>query len=443
MKQSDKLFDAATEIAAKLQQAGYQAFFAGGFVRDMLLEIDQKNDIDIATDATPAHIAGLFSRVLRVGEHFGVMIVIYKGYMFEVATFRSDIGIKDGRRPEKVVFTSAQEDAQRRDFTINGLFYDPVKCKILDFVNGREDLRAGNIRAIGDPARRFDEDYLRLLRAIRFSARFGFSIEAHTWTCLCTSRNGITRISAERIYQELTRMLLGPLPSRAFSLLRESGLLALILPEVHALGGVEQPGRFHPEGDVWEHTLHALDNLQSPTLIAAWAVLLHDIGKPPTISQTDRIRFNNHASVGAHMSETVLKRLKAPGEVIKKVAACIRHHMNFMHVQKMKVSTLKRYLARPTIEDELKVHYADCMSSHRKLDNYYYLKKQQAQLSREQIQPSPLISGNDLIVLGLKPGPHFRKILDAAYDRQLEGILATTEEALAWVRQYLHAKPTG
>jgi poly(A) polymerase len=425
---------AARKIVEKLVRNGYQALYAGGYVRDMLLGLEAGGDVDIATNASPETITGLFPRTVSVGEQFGVTVVVCEGVPFEVATFRSDQGIADGRHPGHVVFTDAREDALRRDFTINGMFFDPLSNQVLDYVGGREDLQKKVVRAIGDPALRFEEDYLRLVRAIRFAARFEFTIEDATWNAIAAKKEGIRRISAERILQELDKMLTGPHPDRAIELLHRSGLLAIILPEVETLSGVKQPEKFHPEGDVFVHTIKALSLLSSPSLILAWSVLLHDIGKPPTMQVTDRIRFHNHNLVGARMAEELLRRLKAPVALIEAVTACIENHMNFMNVTKMRLSTLKKFLSRPTLEDELELHRVDCLASHGDIENYHFLKRKQTELPVHVIKPEPLLRGQDLIDLGLKPGPVFGTLLKEAYDLQLEDAFADKEAALDWLK---------
>jgi poly(A) polymerase len=427
---ASKKLETATRIVRRLAKSGHTAYFAGGAVRDMLLGGEIEADIDIATSATPDTISRLFRRVI------GVMLVVEDEIPFEVATFRADIGGADGRHPERVEFSDARSDAQRRDFTINGLFFDPLENRILDFVGGRQDLKNGLIRAIGRPEERFDEDYLRLLRAVRFSARFDFAVESRTWEAIRQAAAGIRNISAERIFQELSRMLTGPRPDKAVTLLNQTGLLAIVLPEVQALEGVEQPPEFHPEGDVFEHTLLALSFLRNPSQTLGWSTLLHDIGKPPTMTRADRIRFNNHHRVGALMAREVLRRLKAPRALIEQVFECIDNHMNFMNVRKMRLSTLKRFLARATLEDELQLHRADCLASHGDIENYTFLRQKQQEFALEQVRPDPLLSGRDLIALGYTPGPVFGRILAAAYDLQLEEQLHTPEEARAWAKRH-------
>jgi poly(A) polymerase len=364
------------------------------------------------------------------------MIVLKNGIPFEVATFRSDVGIADGRHPKQVVYSDEKQDALRRDFTINGMFYDPIRDRILDFVCGEQDIHGRCIRAIGDPHLRFEEDYLRLLRGIRFSARFNFPIEEKTWEALKERAPGITRISPERILQELDKMLTGPHADKALLLLDESGLLPLVLPEVAALKNVMQPKQFHPEGDVFTHTVKTMSLLQHPSRILAWSALLHDIGKPDTMTVSDRIRFSNHDRVGAQLAFSVLSRLKAPKNLIESVGECIDNHMNFMNVTKMRLSTLKKFLSRETFEDEMQLHRADCMASHGDVSNYEFLRLKQKEIPVNEVKPPPLITGRDLIDIGLKPGPVFGKILAAVYDAQLEGKVTTKKDGDSWARKY-------
>lgn len=425
----------ARSVVQRLVDNGFRALYAGGYVRDRLLGTGDTGDIDIATSATPDEVTALFEHTVGVGAHFGVIIVVQQGLPFEVATFRTDVGTRDGRHPESVAFCDEQTDAQRRDFTINGMFYDPLTDEVLDYVGGREDLQHGVVRAIGDPQARFHEDYLRLLRAVRFAARFRFEVEPATWEALREAADGLSGVSSERVFQETDRMLCGPNPEQAVRMLQCSGLLAQVLPEVAAMDGVEQPKEFHPEGDVLEHTLQVLAHLEKPSRCLAWSALLHDIGKPPTMVRADRIRFNNHHTVGARMAVDVLRRLHAPNALIECVEACVANHMQFMNVPRMKLSTLKRFLGRSTIDDELALHRADCLASHGMLDNYDILIEQRAKFAQEQLKPRPLLRGKDLIALGHSPGPLFRTILDAVYDLQLEEQVATREQALEWVRK--------
>ena len=431
MKASTK--EIATSIVRHLSEKGFQALFAGGYVRNMILGITYNDDIDIATNATPSDISSLFNKVVGVGEHFGVMLVIENNIPFEVATFRTDKGIANGRHPREVTFSDAETDAQRRDFTINGLFYDPIKKKVIDYVQGRKDLEKGIIRTIGSPQLRFEEDYLRLLRAVRFAARLSFTIEPDTWKALRKNAVNITRVSQERIFAELNKMLMGPNSDTALSLLEESGLLGIILPEVHALRGVEQPHAFHPEGDVLNHTIKTLSYLRQPSQTIAWSALLHDIGKPATQSHADRIRFNNHSRISAIMAKEILQRLKSSRSLINSVYECVDNHMNFINVTHMRLSTLKKFLSRPTLQDELELHRADCLASHGNIENLEFLKKRQKEIDKINLRPKPLIRGKDLIELGFEPGPLLGKILNKIYELQLDEKLQTFEEAQGWI----------
>jgi poly(A) polymerase len=438
MHDPDQQFESAVCIIKKLKNSGFEAFFAGGWVRDFVMGGPKGSDIDIATDARPEDIRRLFGRTVGVGEQFGVMIVLEGGIPFEVATFRADVGAKDGRHPESVVYTDAKNDALRRDFTINGMFYDPLADKVIDYVDGRGDIARKIIKAIGAPAQRFAEDYLRMLRAVRFAARFGFNIEEETFAAIKDNAPRIKKISVERIFAEMSKMLAGPNPHISLELLHDTGLLAHFLPEVENMRGVEQPAQFHPEGDVFAHTVKTLEFLPpNPSPALAWAALLHDIGKPPTMTVTDRIRFNNHHHAGARMAADILKRLRAQNALNDDVVSMVENHMNFMNVAKMRLSTLKKFLSRPTIRDELELHKADCLSSHSDLSNYDFIKERLETFKAEEIKPPPLISGKDLIALGLKPGPLFGKILGEVYDLQLEDKIATREEALSAVRNII------
>lgn len=427
--------EVAIAIVKRLVKKGFESYFAGGYARDQLLGFTNSDDIDIVTSASPKQISEIFDRVIGVGEQFGVMLVVENGYTYELATFRTDIGTSDGRHPQQIIFSDAKTDAQRRDFTINGIFYDPLEDKYFDFVDGTKDLKNGIIRTIGNPDHRFTEDYLRLLRAIRFAARFSFSIEPGTWKSIQQKAAHITKVSPERVFQELNKMLLGPNPEKAFRFLEKSDLLMMVLPEVQSLRGVEQPPEYHPEGDVLTHTLKTLSYLQSPSMVTAWSALLHDIGKPATQTYTDRIRFNNHHYVSAIMARKILNRLRTPRQFITKVCQCIENHMNFMNVTQMRLSTLKKFLARSTIESELELHRADCLASHGNIENYHYLQEKKAQIAKENLQPQPLISGKDLINLGFTPGPIFGRILQTIYDLQLNEKITTSDEAFTWIKE--------
>jgi poly(A) polymerase len=437
---NSEMESAARAIAGRLREHGHIAYFAGGSVRDLLLGVAAK-DIDIATDARPEHVQKMFKRTYAVGAHFGVVVVLEGDLQFEVATFRSDGAYVDGRRPEGVTFSTPEEDAARRDFTINGMFFDPVAERVIDFVGGRADLEARIIRAIGDPDARFAEDRLRMLRAVRFAATLGFEIERATWEALVRNASAILDISAERIRQELVKIFLSPNRVRGWDLLDASGLMRVVLPELEALKGCEQPPQFHPEGDVFTHTRIMLELLPPEvSLPLVFSVLFHDIGKPPTqtVDETGRIRFNGHDRVGAEMTEQLMQRLRFSRAEIDATVEAVRQHMVFKDVPNMRTAKLKRFMARPNFEDELELHRVDCASSHAMLDNYDFLLRKREEFANEPIIPPPLVRGDDLIRLGLKPGPHFGKILEAVETRQLEGGFRDRDEALAWVRsEYL------
>jgi poly(A) polymerase len=433
----------ARSLADRLRAAGHIAYFAGGCVRD-LVRGQAPQDIDIATDARPEEVQKIFRRTYAVGAHFGVVVVLENDWQFEVATFRSDGAYLDGRHPVAVNFSSPEEDARRRDFTINGMFYDPPNDVVIDFVGGRQDLKARLVRAIGDPAQRFAEDRLRLLRAVRFAAVLDFEIEAATWEAIVRAAGTIGEISAERIRDELVRIFLSAHRTRGWDLLDASGLMKQILPELEALKGCKQPPQFHPEGDVFQHTrlmLQLLPNDVSLPLILS--VLFHDIGKPPTssVDEKGRIRFNGHDRIGAEMTEGLMHRLRFSRAEIDATVEAVRQHMVFKDVPNMRVARLKRFMARPTFVDELELHRVDCASSHGMLDNYEFLQRKREEFANEPIIPPPLVRGDDLIALGMKPGPRFGEILEAVETRQLEGELRDREEALEWVRQeYLPRK---
>jgi poly(A) polymerase len=429
----------ARQIAARLRERGQVAYFAGGCVRD-IVRGETPKDFDIATDATPEIVQQIFARTYAVGAHFGVIVVVEDGFQFEVATFRSDDAYVDGRRPSSVHFSSPEEDAKRRDFTINGMFFDPVADKVIDFVGGRADLEAKLIRAIGDPAQRFQEDRLRMLRAIRFATVLDYKIDNQTWNAIAANAAAINEISAERIREELVRIFLSPNRVRGWDLLDESGLLRAILPELEAMKGCAQPEQFHPEGDVFEHTRLMLKQLTDKVSVPlVFAVLLHDVAKPvtATVDDTGRIRFNEHDRIGAAMTEQIMERLRFSRAEIDATVEMVRQHMVFKDVPKMRVAKLKRFMARATFDKELELHRVDCLSSHRMLDNYDFLVRKREEFANEPIIPAPLVRGDDLIALGLKPGPKFGEILEAVETRQLEGNLKTREEALDWVtREY-------
>lgn len=424
----------ARHIVGQLQQHGHQAYLAGGCVRDLLLRREPK-DYDVATAARPDEVVSLFPAARLVGAHFGVVLVRAGSAEVEVATFRSDHAYADGRRPLGVDFeTDPRLDVARRDFTINGLLLDPETNQVLDFVGGRDDLRSGVIRAIGDPETRFREDHLRMLRAIRFAARFGFSIDAATLAAICKLHEKIAAISAERVQGELVRILTEGGARPGFELLDASGLLPEILPEVAAMKGVEQPPEFHPEGDVWVHTLMMLEGLRAPAETLALGVLLHDVGKPPTFRVADRIRFDGHAEVGAEMAVRILTRLRFPNGTIRQVEALVANHLRFKDATRMRESTLKRFMRMDRFEEHLELHRLDCAMSHRLMGNYEFVKRKLEEAPQEVLKPKPLVTGHDLIAAGYVPGPAFARMLRAAEDAQLEGQLHTKEEGLMLVR---------
>jgi len=444
----------AEHICRTLRSAGYQAYFVGGCVRDILLHREPA-DYDVATDATPERVEQIFPDSLTVGAKFGVVVVVQEpdasddakdaSATVEVATFRSDIGYSDGRHPDKVVYSSTpQEDVQRRDFTINGLLLDPESNEVLDFVGGRADLRAGIIRAIGRPEERFREDKLRMLRAVRFAARFGYAIEAETLRAIQLLAAEIGQVSAERLRDELTKLLTEGAARRGFELLAETRLLPHLLPEIARMQGVQQPPQFHPEGDVWIHTLLMLEGLPpgcSPTL--AWGVLLHDVGKPPTFTPPSgpngRIRFDRHVEVGTRMAEEICERLRFSNVDTVQIASLVANHLKFKDVPQMKRSTLKRFVRLDRFDEHMELHRLDCSSSHRNLENYEFMRRFLDETPPEEVRPIRLLTGDDLIGLGFRPGPEFREILDAAEDAQLEGSINSHDDAMMWVRKYYQA----
>jgi len=425
----------ARDIVAELRSRGYSAWFVGGCVRDLLLGHPPK-DYDVATDARPEEALLIWPGAQQVGAKFGVVLVSRGGATVEVVTFRSEQAYNDGRHPNEVHFeTDPRKDAQRRDFTINALMLDPFSGEVIDYAGGRTDLAAGVIRAIGDPAARFEEDHLRMLRAVRFAARFGFSIEPATMAAIQHYRADIRRISAERIRDELTRILTEGGARRGFELLDETGLLVDLLPEVAAMKGVQQPPEFHPEGDVWVHTLMMLEGLDHPSVTLALGVLLHDVGKPPTFRMADRIRFDGHVEAGVEIAHRILRRLRYSNEEAEQVEALIANHMRFSHVHEMRESKLKRFLRLPGFDEHLALHRLDCLSSHGDLSNYRFALERLEQAEPEQLRPPRLLTGHDLIEAGYRPGPEFSKLLEIVEDAQLEGSVRTREEALDLVRR--------
>ena len=438
----------ANSVCDTLQRHGHQAFLVGGCVRDILLRRDPA-DYDVATNATPTEVLQLFPHGLDVGAQFGVVLIRHDSLKVEVATFRSDLGYSDGRHPDQVVYSQTpEEDVQRRDFTINGLLMRHDTGEVLDFVGGRADLAAGIIRAIGEPSRRFAEDKLRMLRAVRFAARFGYTIEPATFAAIGKHASEIHIVSAERIREELTKLLTEGAARHGFELLDELGLLVALLPEIAAMKGVPQPPQFHPEGDVWLHTLLMLEGIPagaSPTL--AWGVLLHDIGKPPTfrpISETgDRIRFDDHVDVGVRMADDLCRRLRFSNVDTDQIKALVANHMKFKDVGQMRQSTLKRFVRLPQFDEHLELHRLDCQSSHGKLDAYNAVSAFLAQTPPAQVRPPRLLSGDDLKDLGYTPGPEFQKILATLEDAQLDEAIQTREQALEFVRRHYPLRSVG
>ena len=429
----------ADRICVKLQQSGHQAYLVGGCVRDVLLG-KNPSDYDISTDARPERVQELFPRSVAVGAKFGVILVVENGDEVEVATFRSDIGYTDGRHPDHVVYAdSPQDDVRRRDFTINGLLMDPRTREVLDFVDGRADLRAGVVRAIGDPHVRFAEDKLRMMRAVRFAARFNFRIDPGTLAAAKLLAPQVTQVSPERIREELTKLLTEGAARRGFELLDETGLLQVVLPDIARMKGVEQPPQYHPEGDVWIHTRMMLEKLQpncSPTL--AWGVLLHDVGKPATFSPATgpgtRIRFDGHAEVGTRMAERICREFRFSNDDTEQIGLLVANHMRFIDVRQMRQATLKRFARLPRFEDHLELHRLDCLSSHGSLEAYDFVQQFLANTPPEQVRPPRLVTGNDLKDMGISPGPRFKEILLAVEEAQLDGQFSDRQAALEFAR---------
>jgi poly(A) polymerase len=430
----------ARRIVQRLRDAGHVAYYAGGCVRDMLLGLEP-HDYDVATDARPEQVQALFRKTYAVGAHFGVIVVYEEGCDFQVATFRSDEAYIDGRHPTSVTYSTPQMDAERRDFTVNGMFFDPLAGEVIDYVDGQRDLAARVLRAIGDPEARIREDRLRMLRAVRFATVLDFEIEPATWKAVCEHVKHIHEVSAERIREELVKMFRHPNRLRGFDLLDESGLLRQVLPEMETLKGCTQPEQFHPEGDVFVHTRAMLGLLpREPVSVPlVFSVLLHDISKPTTrtIDPDGRIRFNGHDKMGAEVTQQIMERLRFSRAEIDATVEAVSQHMAFKDVQQMRVAKLKRFMARPNFDDELELHRVDCTSSHGLLDNYDFLRTKREEFSNEPLIPEPLVTGHDLIALGMKPGPRFKEILDSVQSRQLEGTLRSPEEALDWVKSEL------
>jgi len=431
----------AHSICGALQRAGYQALLVGGCVRDLLLKREPA-DYDVATNAKPDEVLKLFPQGITVGAQFGVILVPHDGIKVEVATFRSDVGYADGRHPDRVEYSgSAEEDVERRDFTINGLLMRHDTGEVLDFVHGQADLRAGLIRAIGAPERRFAEDKLRMLRAVRFAARFKYAIEPETFEAIRRHAREISQVSLERIREELTKMLTEGKARRAFELMDSCGLLAMVAPEISALHGVEQPPQYHPEGDVWTHTMMMLEGLPAncpPTL--AWGVLLHDVGKPATFRSAretgDRIRFDGHVEVGMAIGRILLRRLRFSNDDTEQILSLVEQHMRFKDVRRMKPATLKRFVRLPQFEQHLDLHRLDCLSSNRNLEAYDFVKEFVGKTPPDEVRPPKLLTGDDLLQEGYRPGPLLGKILASVEEAQLNGELRSAEEAKSFVRTH-------
>ena len=433
----------ARDIVQRLQRAGFGAFWVGGCVRDFLLGREPQ-DYDIATSARPAEMEKLFPHTIPVGRQFGVLVVVEQGEQFQLATFRAEADYRDGRRPETVVFADAEADALRRDFTVNGLFYDPLAETLHDWVGGRADLDARLIRTIGRPEERFGEDHLRLLRAVRFAAQLGFEIEAGTFAALRRLAAKITVVSAERIRDELIKLFTPPHAARGLVLLRDSGLLEHVLPELAATVTCAQSPDYHPEGTVFEHIRLMLEQLPAPCPEALpWAVLLHDIAKPATATTdpvTGGIHFYGHEKVGAEMARLMLQRLRFPGKQIDEIAACVLHHMQFKDVKQMRQATRRRMILRETFPLELALHRLDCLGSHGSLEHYEFMQAQAADLEKQPTLRPPLLTGHDLIALGVPPGEELGRLLHELRDHQLQGDITTPDQAREWVVQGLKSK---
>jgi poly(A) polymerase len=434
---------AARAVAERLAAGGHRAVIAGGAVRDFLLGVPPR-DADVATSAHPDEVAALFPDTKHVGASFGVVLVPYEDRTVEVATFRREGAYLDGRHPSSVTFTGEVEDAQRRDFTVNGLFLDPATNDVLDHVGGRADLDARILRAIGDPEARFREDHLRLLRAVRIGAQLGFTIDPGTFGAVRRLAPLASQVAAERTRDELIRLLTGPDPARGLQLLHEARLLEVVLPEVAAMDGVEQSPQHHPEGDVLTHTMLLFRHLESPTAGTpvspelAFGALLHDVGKPPTFERApDRIRFPMHAKIGADMADKIARRLRLSNDSTERVVALVEHHMRFKEVRNMRVATLKRFLGLPGFDEHLALHRADCLASHRNLENWEFCRAKLEEYGQEEIRPPRLLTGDDLIEMGYREGPDVGRELKRLEDLQLEGTIATRDEAVAQAQRDL------
>ena len=437
-----EIYNSALKIIKKLQDNGFSAYIVGGTVRDILLansdkHITSSNDIDIATSATPLQINHLFEKTYNIGAAFGIVNVIENGVPFEVATFRKETGYNDGRRPNTVIYTdNPEEDAMRRDFTINALFYNPFNDEILDFVGGHEDLKKGILRTIGNAEARFSEDYLRILRAIRFGIRFDLKIDTQIISAINKLSLNLSKLSNERIRDELNKIFSGPKPEKALRMLSKTGILKVIIPELEAMKGIPQPKKFHPEGDVFEHTALMLKHMAIPSEELVWTILLHDVGKPLTFSidENNIERFILHAEKGAELAEKILRRLRFSRSLIMHVCFAIKNHMRYASVKEMRIAKVKRLIAEPTFPLELELHRLDCLSSHRKMDNFVFILDTIFEQKNEIKLPPPLLTGKDLIEFGIPQGPIYGKILLKIEELQIEKILKTKEDALNWLK---------
>lgn len=441
-RRADRIFELGRSVARTLAEAGHEAWFVGGCVRDRVMGLPI-HDLDLATSAPPAQLARLFPAARQVGAHFGVFLVRGDGEEVQVASYRSEASYRDGRRPTEVAFeTDVRHDVERRDFTVNALLENPATGEIVDYCGGLKDIEAKVIRAIGNAAQRFAEDHLRLLRAVRFAARLGFSIETETFAAMRLHAPLIRRTAAERVRDEIVRMLIEGGARRAFELLDESGLLVEILPEVARMKGVPQPPEYHPEGDVWVHTLLLLEQLESPRLELALAALLHDIGKPVTFQQADRIRFNGHDAVGAAMARDVLNRLRFPGEIVEATVSLIAQHMRFSDALAMRESTFKRFARQPVFPMLIELYRMDKLAGNRDLSKHAEVERRWRAIPAEELRPEPLLNGSDLLRLGAPRGPLVGKLLAALEEEQLEGRLGSKPEAEEWVRRALEREAT-
>lgn len=428
----------AIEIVKSLHQKGHEAYFAGGCVRDKLRGVEPK-DFDIATSAGPDEVQSLFSKTIPVGVQFGVVMVVEHETPFEVATFRTEGNYKDGRHPGTVKFSTLEEDAKRRDFTVNGLYFDIKNQKVIDLVEGQKDLKAKVIKTIGDPEKRFSEDHLRMMRAVRFACQLGFEIDPKTSESVKNLADLIVKVSPERVRDELTKTLISSQPARGIRLLDQLGLLIHFLPEIEIMKGVEQPSEYHPEGDVYVHTLMLLDGLKNAPIELAMGCLLHDIAKPATfVRAADRIRFNGHDRLGAEMSEKICKRLTFSNAQTELICALVAEHLRFKDAFQMKVSTLKRFLSMDRFDLHLELHRLDCMASHKKLDAYEFCHQKWEEFKALPPPPLKLVTGKDLIAFGLKPGPEFSEIIRSVEDAILEGTIKTRDQALEFVKKRLN-----